>query len=118
MSIFLQGTILDNDELAEFAALGSYCEYDLFGIETSMYTHDLKVDMPSDAQRVEKIKFLIDQGYEDKIVIAHDVHTKHRLVSGFDHKNVLKLNSKNKRVKKVNEQKAQTVIYIKFSDYM
>lgn len=105
MSIFLQGTILDNDELAEFAALGSYCEYDLFGIETSMYTHDLKVDMPSDAQRVEKIKFLIDQGYEDKIVIAHDVHTKHRLVSGFD-----KLKSKSKRVKKVNEQKAQTGI--------
>lgn len=85
----LDRTILDNDELAEFAALGSYCEYDLFGIETSMYTHDLKVDMPSDAQRVEKIKFLIDQGYEDKIVIAHDVHTKHRLMKygghGYSH---------------------------------
>lgn len=54
--------------------------------------------MLSDVQRVEKIKFLIDQGYEDKIVIVYDVYIKYRLVSGFDYKNVLKLNLKNKRV--------------------
>lgn len=45
--------------------------------------------MPSDAQRIEKIKLLIDQGYEDKIVIAHDIHTKHRLMKygghGYSH---------------------------------
>ena len=78
--LFLTGTIFDEAELAEFAALGSYCEYDLFGIETSLYTHNLKVDMPSDAQRIQKIQLLIEQGYTDKIVIAHDIHTKHRLV--------------------------------------
>ncbi|XP_078317335.1 N-acetyltaurine hydrolase-like [Crassostrea virginica] len=85
----LDRTIFDEAELAEFAALGSYCEYDLFGIETSLYTHNLKVNMPSDAQRIQKIQFLIEQGYTDKIVIAHDIHTKHRLMKygghGFSH---------------------------------
>ncbi|XP_056019763.1 phosphotriesterase-related protein-like isoform X2 [Ostrea edulis] len=85
----LDRTFHDEEELAEFAALGSYCEYDLFGIETSMYTQNLKVDMPSDAQRIQRIKFLIEQGYEDKILIAHDIHTKHRLMKygghGYSH---------------------------------
>ncbi|XP_062608598.1 phosphotriesterase-related protein-like [Saccostrea cucullata] len=85
----LDRTIFDHSQLAEFAALGSYCEYDLFGIETSMYTHNYNVDMPSDAQRIEKIQFLIDQGFEDKIVIAQDIHTKHRLMKfgghGYSH---------------------------------
>ncbi|XP_061191883.1 phosphotriesterase-related protein-like [Saccostrea echinata] len=85
----LDRTIFDQNKLAEFAAVGSYCEYDLFGIETSMYTHNYKVDMPSDAQRIQNIQFLIDQGFEDKIVIAHDIHTKHRLMKfgghGYSH---------------------------------
>ncbi|XP_062608595.1 phosphotriesterase-related protein-like [Saccostrea cucullata] len=82
-------TVFDKCELAEFAALGSYCEYDMFGIETSVYSCNLNVDMPSDAQRIQNIQFLIDQGFEDKIVIAHDVHTKHRLMKygghGYSH---------------------------------
>ncbi|XP_061191884.1 phosphotriesterase-related protein-like [Saccostrea echinata] len=85
----LDRTIFDKSELAEFAALGSYCEYDMFGIETSIYSCNLNVDMPSDAQRIQNIQFLIDQGFEDKIVIAHDVHTKHRLMKygghGYSH---------------------------------
>ena len=37
--------------------------------------------MPSDAQRIQMIKFLIDQGYQQRVMMAHDIHTKHRLVS-------------------------------------
>ena len=36
--------------------------------------------MPSDAQRIDFIRELIADGYAEKIVIAHDICTKHRLV--------------------------------------
>lgn len=75
----LDRTILDLTALVEFASLGTYCEYDLFGIETSHYQLETSVDMPSDAQRVQRIKHLVDNGFEDKILIAHDIHTLHRL---------------------------------------
>ncbi|XP_077861620.1 LOW QUALITY PROTEIN: phosphotriesterase-related protein-like [Saccoglossus kowalevskii] len=84
----LDRTFFSNENLLEFAKLGSYCEYDLFGIETSHYQFT-DIDMPSDAQRIAYIKTLIDEGYEDKVVIAHDVHTKHRLMKygghGYSH---------------------------------
>lgn len=77
------------DGLVEYASLGTYCEYDLFGIETSHYQLNTSVDMPSDAQRIERIKHLVDNGFEDKILIAHDIHTLHRLKAygghGFSH---------------------------------
>ena len=75
----LLGTYFDVGELLEFASLGSYCEYDLFGMETSHYQFG-EIDMPSDAQRIQLIKKLVEEGFEDKIVIAHDIHHKHRLV--------------------------------------
>lgn len=46
-------TILDEGELLEFAKLGSYLEYDLFGTEMLNYPYNLDVDMPSDSQRVK-----------------------------------------------------------------
>lgn len=46
-------TIFDEGELLEFAKLGSYLEYDLFGIEMLNYPYNLEVDMPSDSQRVK-----------------------------------------------------------------
>ena len=46
-------TIFDNGELLEFAKLGSYLEYDLFGVEMLNYPYNLVVDMPSDSQRVK-----------------------------------------------------------------
>ena len=78
---FSAGTIYDTETLLEFAKLGSYCEYDLFGIETSHYQLWQAVDMPSDAQRIAFIRTLLDSGYSHKVLVAHDIHTKHRLVS-------------------------------------
>lgn len=37
-------------------------------------------DMPSDAQRMDHIIELVGERYEDRILISHDIHTKHRLV--------------------------------------
>jgi len=36
--------------------------------------------MPSDAQRIDVIHGLVGEGYEDKLLISHDMHSKHRLV--------------------------------------
>jgi len=69
--------------------MGSYLEFDLFGIECSHYQLNEKIDMLSDAQRVDTILQLINEGYEDRIIISHDIHTKHRLTKfgghGFSH---------------------------------
>lgn len=75
----LDRTFYTTEELLEFAKLGCYCEYDLFGIETSHYQLWQEHDMPSDAMRITFIRSLLDAGYEDHVLIAHDLHTKHRL---------------------------------------
>ncbi|KAK3089946.1 hypothetical protein FSP39_007871 [Pinctada imbricata] len=85
----LDRTIFNREKLVDFASIGSYCEYDLFGIELSYYQIQDTIDMPSDAQRIQLIKYLIDEGFEDQITIAHDIHTKHRLMKygghGYSH---------------------------------
>ncbi|XP_076088572.1 N-acetyltaurine hydrolase-like [Mytilus galloprovincialis] len=85
----LDRTFLSEDKLVEFAALGCYCEFDLFGIELTHYQQKESVDMPGDAIRIKSIKSLINSGYEDKITISQDIHTKHRMMKygghGFSH---------------------------------
>jgi len=39
--------------------------------------------MPSDAQRIKMVKLLVDHGYQQRIMLSHDMHTKHRLVSSY-----------------------------------
>ncbi len=74
----LDRTYTDEDSLVEFAARGSYLEYDLFGVECSYYPLS-DIDMPSDAQRLDYIQRLIAEGYQDRIVVGHDMFSKHRL---------------------------------------
>ncbi|XP_028988848.1 phosphotriesterase-related protein-like [Betta splendens] len=81
----LDRTILDEGELLEFANLGSYLEYDLFGTEMLNYPFNLEVDMPSDSQRVQTLAFLVKQGYEDRMLISHDIHTRNRLIKNGGH---------------------------------
>ena len=65
--------------MLSIAASGCYLEWDLFGNEGSYYPL-ADLDMPSDAQRLDLIKGVVDAGYADKIVIAQDICTNHRLV--------------------------------------
>lgn len=74
------GTIHDDDILLEFAKSGVYCQFDLFGVECSLYQLNLHFDMPSDAQRMQSVVSLVNEGYEDRVLMSHDIHTKHRLV--------------------------------------
>ena len=46
------------------------------------YVHDFQMaacDMPSDAERIRRVKLLIENGYLKNITLSHDIHTKHRL---------------------------------------
>ncbi|XP_075067325.1 N-acetyltaurine hydrolase [Mixophyes fleayi] len=85
----LDRTIFDEGKLLKFAELGSYLEYDLFGTELLNYPFNTSVDMPSDNDRIKVLRSLINDGYEDRIVISHDIHTKNRLVKygghGYSH---------------------------------
>lgn len=77
----LDRTLCDIDTLLEFSKLGVYCQFDLFGTECSFYQLNPAFDMPSDAERINRIVQMVKEGLEDQILISHDVHTKHRLVS-------------------------------------
>ncbi len=75
----LDRTVFDTERLLSIAASGCYLEWDLFGNESSYYPL-AELDMPSDAQRLDFIKRITDDGYEDKVVIGQDICTNHRLV--------------------------------------
>ncbi|XP_030376214.1 phosphotriesterase-related protein [Scaptodrosophila lebanonensis] len=77
----LDRTIFDIDQLLEFAKLGCYLQYDLFGTECSYYQLNPTVDMISDGQRIDNLLKLIEEGLVDRLLMSHDIHTKHRLTS-------------------------------------
>jgi phosphotriesterase-related protein len=87
----LERTIQDVDGLCELGRLGPYLEFDCFGLETSFYPVPGIADiaMPSDAQRLDLVRGLIDAGFGSRILVSHDVCTKHRLARygghGYDH---------------------------------
>ena len=82
-------TIYDPVILRELAASGVYLEYDLFGQDSSYYPFAPATYMPGDHERIEQIEGLIDEGYVNRILMSHDVCTKHRLHAygghGWDH---------------------------------
>ncbi len=82
-------TCLERGWLRALADRGCYLEYDLFGNESSYYPPNPNVDMPSDAQRMDVILWHFEHGYEQQVLLSHDVATKHRLHAygglGYDH---------------------------------
>jgi phosphotriesterase-related protein len=76
----LDRTVFDRGILRRVAESGCFLEWDLFGREQSFYAFDLAIDMPSDAQRMDTIAWVISEGFGDRIVVAHDICSKHRLV--------------------------------------
>ena len=75
----LDRTVLDRAMLLRLARRGIYLEWDHFGFERSWYPPNLKVDMPSNAGRMDYLAFMIEAGYGEKLVIAHDIASKVRL---------------------------------------
>jgi phosphotriesterase-related protein len=85
----IERTIFDPAILSETAESGAYMEFDLFGHDSPYYPLAPETYMPGDHQRIDQIASLIDQRYGDRIVVAHDVCSKHRLKAygghGWDH---------------------------------
>jgi phosphotriesterase-related protein len=70
--------IHEREILRELAATGIYIEFDTFGLDSPFQPHALEYFMPSDSQRIEKVGWLIEDGHLERIVLAHDICTKHR----------------------------------------
>ena len=43
------------------------------------YPHNPEVDLPNDAGRIAWIRWLIDEGYGDRLLVAQDICFRHRL---------------------------------------
>ncbi len=71
-------TVARRDTMKRIAETGCYLEWDLFGREESWYQLNPAFDMPGDGKRIDDIKWVIDQGFGDRVVVAHDIYTKHR----------------------------------------
>lgn len=82
-------TIFDFEILKETAETGVFLNLDLWGHDSPFYPLAPETYMPGDHERIKMVEFLIDQGFEDTILLAHDICTKHRLKRygghGFDH---------------------------------
>ena len=75
----LDRTVFERETLKQIAEAGCYMEWDLFGWVGSYYAANPDIDMPSDDQRLERIAWISSEGYAGKVVVAHDICTKHRL---------------------------------------
>jgi phosphotriesterase-related protein len=72
-------TIFDDERLFRLADTGCVIEFDLFGQEQSLYSLNLNVDLPNDAERLRCIRRLIDRGHLEQITISHDICYRTRL---------------------------------------
>ena len=76
----LDRTVFEKSTLKALAETGVFLEWDLFGREQHYYWANEEIDMPHDGQRIADIAWTIEQGYGDRIVVAHDICTKDRLL--------------------------------------
>jgi phosphotriesterase-related protein len=85
----LDRTLTEPAQFVALAAGGVYLELDCFGLESSYYPFDPAMATPSDAQRLAFVRALLDAGLGARILLSHDICTKHRLAAfgghGFGH---------------------------------
>ncbi len=77
----LDRTIQDVDGLLELARTGVALELDCFGLESSFYPFDPRMATLSDAQRLDLVRAVLDAGFLERVVLSHDICTKHRLAA-------------------------------------
>jgi len=74
------------DAYHKLADAGCYIEFDTFGypaipLPASFIPGGGLLDMPSEVWRIMEIKYLIDEGYLNNILISQDICMKHRYVT-------------------------------------
>ncbi len=72
--------VTEPDRLIELARSGCYLEWDLLGNEDTSGNPIAPLDRVNDIRRLENMRAVIDAGYGERIVVAHDVCTKGQLV--------------------------------------
>tara|TARA_B100001029_G_scaffold88711_1_gene72765 strand:+ start:2770 stop:3837 length:1068 start_codon:yes stop_codon:yes gene_type:complete len=75
----IERTLYDYNNLELLAKTGVYLNFDQLGIESSYYPLNPKKYMPSDHQKLEFIKAISDAGFNNKILLGHDIYSKNRL---------------------------------------
>lgn len=78
--------IFDPKVEIQLAKAGCYLAYDTFSFEgwyarrmVFSEANPIKMDVPNDAQRINRIMHLIDKGFLDRVLISHDQSYKYRL---------------------------------------
>ncbi|MGH6880675.1 phosphotriesterase family protein [Hypericibacter sp.] len=69
-------TIFDREKLSALARAGIVIEYDMFGHEFSYYWPAPHISAPNDGGRMDAIGYLVEQGFENQIVLSHDNDVK------------------------------------------
>ncbi len=59
--------------MSDLCHRGCYINHSLFGKECSHYPCNEDFDFPSDAQRIARIKALVDRGCLDHLLVSHDI---------------------------------------------
>ncbi|MCH7654166.1 MAG: aryldialkylphosphatase [Chloroflexi bacterium] len=75
----LDRTVFLHETLQKIAEAGCFLEWDLFGQEQSHYPLNPDIAMPNDSKRMDDITWISSQGFGRKIVVSHDICSKHRL---------------------------------------
>tara|TARA_B100000029_G_scaffold499190_1_gene569228 strand:- start:6963 stop:8030 length:1068 start_codon:yes stop_codon:yes gene_type:complete len=96
----LDKTIIKKEQFLEIANYGCYIGLDLFGFEKSFTFNYPKIKMPNDGRRMDIIEHLINNGFEDKILISQNISTQDRLLSYGGHGYFYILNHMVPRMKK------------------
>jgi phosphotriesterase-related protein len=108
----VERTLDREDDVKQLAETGCILEYDLFGYENSYYPWDLEVDMPTDAQRLHRIRWLISEGFGERLVISQDVYFKYKLAryGGHGYAHILKNVVPMMRRQGFSEEEIQTIL--------
>jgi phosphotriesterase-related protein len=73
------GSGADVDYQRELLSRGINLEYDLFGFEMAFVAVGKLRQWPTDTQRIEELRRLIDDGYISQLFISQDICTKCQL---------------------------------------
>ncbi|MFC1950540.1 phosphotriesterase [Chloroflexota bacterium] len=101
--------------LPKLLEAGCYLEYDFFGqdvVSLSVPLEGRVIDMPSDAQSINSIIQLIDEGYLNQILVSHDVGLKHLLTTygGFGYAHILRDVVPVMRMKGMSDEQIHTLL--------
>ena len=107
----IERTVYQRSVLKEIAQTGCFVQHDLFGKESYLAIHP-QFDMPSDAQRLDQLSWLIAEGHLEQILLSHDICRKIHLrrYGGFGYSHILEVVVPWMRRKGFSEAHIQTML--------